>query len=288
MSPIDDEALDRLADFTAGTLDPTEAARVRALIDTDPAWASAYARLTAAGPRLDALLSGLADPPLPVDVAASLSAAIESAAIERERQPEEPRTATVVPISTHRRWARRSAWAGAAAAVVVAVFAGVLQFTATGSNTSASSAGGAVAPMSGAGADRLAPGALTVLHSGRNYTPSTLRSAGASTLAAMPPGPAASGKLPAAPVPSANANLDTGTEWDNGRLLDAASLSACLAAIVGRYGGTPVVADYAEFESAPALVVVLDEGPGARRVVVAGPGCGLSGRGPDERYTVVE
>jgi hypothetical protein len=280
VSPIDDEALDRLADFTAGILDPTEAARVQVLIDTDPAWAGAYAGLTAAGPRLDAALSGLADPPLPADVAARLSRAIE-----RESRPEDTRTATVVPISTHRRWARRSAWAGAAAAVVVAVFAGLLQFTTTASHNASSSG---AAALSATGTDPLAPGPFSIVHSGRNYTPQTVGQVTAGTFEAAPPGPVTS-KAPGGRAPSVAGNGDAAT--DTGpldRLLAPVPLHECLVAILQRYGGTPVVADYAEFDGAPALVVALALTPDSRRIVVTGPNCGLPGRGLDERYSVVE
>jgi hypothetical protein len=284
VSPIDDEALDRLADFTAGVLDPTEAAHVQVLIDTDPDWASAYAGLTGAGARLDAALSGLADPPLPADVAARLSAAIE-----RESRPEDTRTATVVPISTHRRWARRSAWAGAAAAVLVAVSVGVLQFVTPASQNNATS-GAAALSGTGTSDQWSASGTLQIVHSGQNYTPQTVGQVTADSLSLRPPVPAASEKAPAAPVASALANGTTGGDEPEqlDRLLGPAPLRECLNAIVQRYGGTPVVADYASFDGAPALIVVLALPPASRRIVVAGPRCGLPGMGPDERYSVVK
>jgi hypothetical protein len=274
VSPIDDEALDRLADYTAGVLDPAGAARVRVLIDTDPDWARAYAGLTAAAPRLDAALSTLADPPMPTEVAERLSTVLAL-----QSPPEGTRTAAVVPISSHRRWLRRGAGITAVAAAVAAVFGGVLQL-AQSPYPSSNSAGSAGAPVSRPQAAASGPG-LTIVHSGRNYTAQTVGQADAATTFAAPVAPAPTERAPSV-MSKGGAADDTALN----RLLDPASLSQCLAAVVGRYGGEPVVADFAEFNGAPALIVVLAV-PSGRRIVVAGPSCGLPGYGPDERYSVV-
>ena len=113
MSPISEDDLDRLADYTAGVLDPQQAAEVDRLIAADPAWAQAYAELTAAGPWLDEALSGLLREPMPADVAALLERAVQTAS--------RPGTGTVVPFP-RRRWRRVALTT--AAAVAVGAFVG--------------------------------------------------------------------------------------------------------------------------------------------------------------------
>jgi hypothetical protein len=279
VSPIDDDELDRLADYTAGLLDPAEAARVRELIDTDPAWTRAYAGLTAAGPRLDSVLSQLGGAPIPEDVAERLSAALAL-----QEPPRDTGTAKVVDLSTRRRWARPAVGVVAAAAVAAAIFGGIAQLSPTsGPSASKGTSANSEPFLSSGGAPGAAaapgPATLTVRHSGTNYTAQTLRDADRTV-----PGPAPT----AAGAQNSDRDLaPAAPEAGLSRLTDNGELLTCLAAVTRRYGGTPVSVDYANYQGAPALIVVLVV-DGSRRIVVAGPNCGLPGTGADVRAAVTE
>ncbi len=268
MSPIDGHDLDRLADHVAGLLDPADDARVTQLVDTDPAWARAYADLVAAQPMLDSALAGLGGAvPMPVDVADRLDTALAAQA----------RTATVVELDARRRRRRFAVATSAVAAAVVLVVGGstVLSALGGGAGTSSLNSGGAgtagdTRPQ--AAAPQAASGLPPVLRSGTNYTPANLGSAGAQKAAA--PGPAAAGAQGRSEVDSGASRLD-----------DPAALAACLSAVVARYGGQPTLVDYARYQGQPAVIVVLATGS-TRRVVAAGTSCGLPEAGPAELYSV--
>ncbi|GAA5189088.1 hypothetical protein GCM10023322_41220 [Rugosimonospora acidiphila] len=98
MSPISEDDLDRLANYAAGVLDAAEAAEVERLIAGEPAWARAHARLSAAQPRLDEALSGLAGEPMPADLAARLDLAIAATAGELAARRVGPHEVGSVPI----------------------------------------------------------------------------------------------------------------------------------------------------------------------------------------------
>src|SRR6266545_4809094 len=114
VSPINDVDLDRLADYTAGLLDPQDRQQVDELIRTDPEWRHAYQALTAAQPALTAALTELRDAPLPADVGARLDSALAEAGAAA------PGTAKVIDISRRRRWTRLAAGTTAAAAAISA------------------------------------------------------------------------------------------------------------------------------------------------------------------------
>lgn len=268
MSPISEDDLDRLADYTAGVLDPRQAAEVDRLIATDPAWARAYAELTAAGPWLDEALSGLPREPMPADVAARLERAVQTAS--------RPGTAKVVPFP-RRRWPRIALTTAAAVAVGAACLGGIAALTGSGgiSGSSTSSgtaakndraAGGSgpfarvpTAPDAGTGA---AGGTVPTTATGTDYTHDTLARAAA-----------AGGRAPAA----AQAESGQGVSGGLARLAAPSALNQCLAAITATEGGTAVSADFARYQGSPALIVVLSGG--AARVVAAGAGCGVPGEG---------
>ncbi len=132
--------LDRLADFVAGGLEPTEAAEVARLVHTEPDWSAAHAELTSADGAVRAQLSsyGAMTGPMPADVIARLEIAL---AAERRAAPSEhgreselgpdPRqrraglAATVVSLDAARqRRRRRFTTLTAAAAVLVAIGTG--------------------------------------------------------------------------------------------------------------------------------------------------------------------
>ncbi len=270
-SPVNDVDLDRLADYAAGLLDVRERREIDELIRTDPDWRQAHQALAGAQPRLDAALAGLRDAPLPVDVAGRLDAALAG-----EAGPADAGTAKVIDISRRRRWTRLAAGTTAAAAAVAAIFGTVIALSARSGNMASNSSGGrppAAAPVPALSQheNALGTGPPAVLHSGTNYTPQNL-SAAAGTggkAAASNPAPGAANNPPLqVPDTAGGAGLT--------RLDDPQALRDCLAAIVTLHGGTPSVVDYARFQGRPALVVVLT-GTGGRRIVVAGPECGVAG-----------
>jgi hypothetical protein len=267
VSPINEQDLDRLADYAADLLDPAEAAEVDRLIDEDPAWARAYADLTAAGPRLDDALCGLSDAPMPEDVAERLEAVLAL-----QSPPAGTRTAEIIDLSARRRWMRRTAWVATAAAVVAAIFGGITVLGNTARQTAGNSAG---SQFNSAPRPAGAP-PPTIQHSGTNYTAQTLPRVGREMMSggkSASGGPAdTAGVAPQVPHPAAGID----------RLENQPALDACLAAITAAHGGYPVLVDYAYYLGAPALIVVLDAG-GTRVIVVAGPRCGQPGAGPDER-----
>jgi hypothetical protein len=302
VSPIDDIDLDLLADHAAGLLDPAEQTRVARLIETDPAWAQVAAELTAAQPRLDAALAGLAgELSMPVDIADRLDAMLAtqaplksagrtattrvadaadravdglSAAGERGGVTSGPGARTRKVIRGP--WRRAGAGALAVAAAVAAVFLGLnlVSVDQGGSRTSAPAGGSAdqglrpnaAAPYSATVAGSLPP----MLHTGTDYTPQNLGSAAAA--AAVP------GAKDAAGAPGSHSELSP---------LDSAALPACLAGLVARYGGQPALVDYARYQGQPALIVVLIDGS-TRRVVAVLPSCGQPSAGTAELYSVTQ
>ena len=306
MSPMNDEDLDRLADYAAGLLDPAQAAEVDRLVATDPTWSRAYADLAAAMPRLDAALSGLGPTRIPTDVAERLAAvlALRSPPADNRRLTDpaqvparDARTTNVVELSTRRRWARRAAGLTAAAAVLAVIFGGItaLSTVANHDRGSATSAVDAGSGFTGGPAPLSAAGPPVIRSSGIDYNPATLRALDAGTSEhadAMAPDPSRTGgrsaaKQGAAPVQPPGPVVPPASAPGLSRLLAPGALNGCLSAVMGRYGGRPVLVEYARYLGAPAVIVLLDTG-GTRRVVVVGPECGMPGAGPDEQFTLVE
>ncbi|HWB35470.1 MAG TPA: hypothetical protein VHA75_05525, partial [Rugosimonospora sp.] len=108
------------------------------------------------------------------------------------------------------------------------------------------------------------PGSLVIRHTNSDYTIDTL-----------PTGPNGVGQAGA----QGNARDLEGLA----RLNDPAALDTCLAAVVAAHPGTVEIVEYARFEGSPALIVLVADAAGTR-TVVAGPDCGLPGRGDDEVY----
>ena len=155
---------------------------------------------------------------------------------------------------------------------MAAIFGGVIALShSQNAARSASTAGGAsvAAPAAGPRDNALSMPPGTVLHSGTDYSRQSLPAAGGAQAASS------NNRNPAGPAPAAPGDV-AGSAADLRRLDDPQALRECLAAIVAAHGGTPSVVDYARFEGRPALVVVLS-GSGGRRIVVAGPQCGVAG-----------
>jgi hypothetical protein len=303
VSPITDDDLDRLADYSAGLLDPAGAAEVDRLIATDPAWAEAHAALRAAQPLVDAALAGLAEEPLPADVAARLDHAIHDHAIHdhaahhdaiagaavagRGASPDRavagaggrPATREIVVDLGRARRRRRAALATAGVAAAVAAVAGgifALPHVQTGTSNSSDRAPAAGRAVDSAPAPRAAAGtAAPVLRAtGRDYTHVTLGSARAGAGAAGPENLKRSGGPDAMTDSGAGPPLAT-VPAALARLTDPAALGTCLAGIGAATGGQATEVDYAKYQGAPALIVTLAGGRAS--AVAAGPDCGRAG-----------
>lgn len=266
--------LDRLADYAAGLLDGTpDGDQVAHLIETDPGWARAYSDLLTADRLVSADLAALGtDPePMPADVMARLTDRLDAeAAADR----------TVVSLAARRRRKRWTTVAAAAAGVAVCGALGVpvLRSAFDGGSTfptmSRDSAGEGQAGAPAAPAPPApAESGLIVLASGRNYPRDT-------------PWASIAGEPQAGTADELARKDATSIPPDLVRLYGAGARQDCLTAIITVYGGRPHSVDYARFEGAPALMVVLvDERAKPIRMVAAGPGCGLGGD-PDVRHTV--
>jgi hypothetical protein len=180
----------------------------------------------------------------------------------------------------------------AAAAAVVIVGAGVTLFQGTLAGTPLSSK-----DLGAAGAPKV-PGANTAdgypsarpeagvpglfLATGRDYGPATL----GQIRSVEPMNGRSAGTVATAPVPSQYSVRSAPQDMSDQvpaallRLTDAAALDVCLRAVVAAHPGTTELVDYARYNSAPALVVLLRTESGWLAVAV-GPNCGLNG--PDER-----
>lgn len=290
--------LDRLADFVGGALDGTpDADAVRHLIASDAGWADAYTALVSADEAVRGHLHALGSeaPAVPDDVLRRLDAALAAAAPPRLKLVPTERDELAARRNRRRRW---TVGLATAAAVLVCGSVGVvvLQNAPSRQNSATSSAdraGGLAAPPKAAAPQ--ASGGTALYSTGRDYTPDSLRSL------ALLGGLSAAGRSPA------QMQEDNGSGPGNGAgkapgPLEATeptaipsgltplgvptTRAACLDVIVAEYGGRVVVVDYALFQGAPALVVLLDGASfagGGRGVVVVGPRCGTGGA-MDERY----
>jgi len=297
VSPITDDDLDRLADYTAGLLDPAEAAEVDRLIATDDGWARAHDALIAAQPLVDRALARLPEERMPADVAARIEHALGRAAGDaRGAGPGQRPTAigpgpaagtgsNVIDLGRARRW-RRAALATTAVAAAVAVCAGgliALNGLRSVNNSATSSAGGAANAPQVTQDTGTVP---TILVSGTDYTHVQLATPPAEAgrvpdaLSGQPGKAAPSG---AAVAPGGGSNADavpptTAVPAELARLTDPTQLRACLDAIVAVDRGQPTSVDYARYKGQPALIVTLAVGPVT--AVAVGPSCGLPGAGP--------
>jgi hypothetical protein len=322
LSPRD---FDLLADYLGGALADTPAeTEVARRIQQDPVWHRAHSALAeaiaAVGADLDAW--GGAPEPMPVDVAARLTAALagterpglapgaagepgeDAAGVDEDAEPSGVGAGrgrlSVVPgpsAAPRRRWVR---WAGplaAAAAFVGAIGLGlqVLPQVDSGSDDAASTSGGSAdrAPENGpapvgapAQEDRASLlAALPVrqlVASGADYRRDNLAAS------RLSPQTFASDDWRTAadpPVVLAQANVPAALR----RLTAPAALSACLAAIGGEHprpAAMIMLVDFASFEGSPALLVVFTDSAGERWAWATGPDCGLGNTGADARYRV--
>lgn len=306
---------DLLADYLGGALEGTpQQAEVAGLVDSDPAWAEAHARLGSALTQVQADLAGWAEPSpeMPSAVTDRLLAALAAAADDTAaapgvvpaqggsgRRPAEPdRTAGTGPGRRRRRWARRGAPVAVAAVAVVGVALGLNQLSMNASDTADTNAlnqpASAPEGAATAGAVRTTGPAL---RSGTDYDPQTLGDAGrpapyqATDIPTRTPSSGAPGDAPAN-QPGVDAEGGRRPAPDGldqlARLTDQTALTACLADVAAEHGSAPLVVeviDFAQFQGEQALVIRFTDSTGARWAWVSGPECGVPGSGADTRYS---
>jgi hypothetical protein len=269
--------LDALADALAGEAGTDGAAHLARCADCT----SRLAELQAAETGILAALAALPDPPLPDGLADRLSAAL-AAEPPLVQERETRRSVTALP----QRAPRRRLLPAAAAAVLLVSGAGLgyalVQGGAgddTADTASESSAGGTALPVSSSGTDYGDAGAVTaalpaVLSGTAAGTAGTaMDSAAGSTQAQTegeaPSDPSRTAQLPAPAVAAAPPD-------PLARLRTPEGLDDCLAGVLPPEEPDlqPVALDYAQYQGAPALAIVLpDPDPGTLSVYVVGPQC---------------
>ena len=294
--------IDLLADYLGGALDGTpEAARVAALIIDDPAWRDAHALLSVGMADVgDALHSwGAVPEPMPADVVARLDAALGEPA---EAAPAPGRHLSAVPETdvdrqTARRprsWRRTLRWGSpvAAAAAVLGLMGVGLSYLNIGDSTSSSdsaatSAGSGLAAQAAPEAAGV-PGIAKITSTGIDYGPDTIAGETSEPFRAPDASKAAPRSSRQGAAPSSGGVSDQSLTDPLARLRPQGALQSCLDAIAAENGGgqiTVQTVDYARYSGNPALIVHFTAGNGAW-AWASGPGCGLSGMGPNTLYSV--
>lgn len=203
-----------------------------------------------------ALLSALPTEPIPPAVANRIDAALDRVA--ESRAP-----AGVLPMPRRRPWWRSPAVAGSAAAAAVAllvagiVFGSVLRHKHDNGSSPTTSGAAAGANRS---ADAAGAGAIKEWQTGTNYTPTNIASlvprliAGTPTGAMALPPPTGAALTPAAPTGSAAATRSF--TLDQLRASRDAVLQ-CGRILADDPTAVPLAIDFARFNNAPAVIVVL-------------------------------
>jgi len=282
--------LDRLADYAAGVLDNADAADVSRLIATEPGWSSAYLALVAADAATRRELRAYAQShlePMPADVVARLEQAFEAPT----RTPVAARHAHVASIAQARRRRRVFAGLAAAAAAVVAIAGGITVAGGLIDRTTSESGAGSAALSEGS--DGAAPAPPPVLASGLDYRRETLgrleqyaRSVFAQSAAGTPTAAAPRDSRPSSRTGFTDTTRETPLVREDvaaalRRLAEPTALRTCLDAIATAHPGVATAVDFARFDGAPALIVLVRTGQGGSTVVAVGPSCGVAGT--DER-----
>lgn len=231
------------------------------------------AELAAAEVTVAASLAGLPAPAMPPGLADRINAALIAAA------PAAP-AATVTPLADQRR--ARHAWLpSVAAGVVLLGGAGLGYALVTGGDGQVTGGDGTLATLDGA---REPDTGLVGNASGLDYADAAAVATG---LAKVLAGTATHGELTAgasrnkagAVSPTAQSQHDSAADSAAdplARLRDPAGLASCLLALLppDQPQLRPLALDYARYDGAPALAVVLpDPDPTKVSVFVVGPGC---------------
>jgi anti-sigma factor RsiW len=287
---LSEAEFDLLADYTAGVLEAREASEVEALIAHDPIWGGTHAALIEADAPVRAALAAQVDEPMPADVADRITAALAGL-------PNLTPRSTVVSLEAARERRRPTRRFLAVAAAIVGIVGGI-GFASSYLSLGASNTGsGTSVPAMGPGADRggsvaaedagALPNAGTsirILTSGANYNANTLAQIVPPLSVAGPPAFSSSGGAKVDAPAAVPDGVRQGAPPGLTRLTDPAALTECLAAIVRVFPGVVTYAEYARFESAPALIVIIDRVTGST-IVAVGPDCGRTG--PDQKAYVL-
>ncbi len=204
------------------------------------------------------LLAAAPSPRMPDDVAMRIEAALQA---EPPLTASTPREAITTPARA-RRTRRMPVWIGAAAAAVLGVTGAVLGLRALDApESSTSSVSGAALEADGAAE---APDAtLAAPPDSRDYTADTLDEQVQALLgtddAAADGREAAPGAVPGLGDTSGEPSLASGATEELGSLTTPTGLAACIEALTGRTGVTPLAVDFATYEGQPAAILVLPD-----------------------------
>ncbi len=266
--------LDALADLLAGEGTPEQAAHLAGC----PACQVSLTELTAADGQVRATLHSLPVPEFPADLATRLASLV---AAERTASPTPrpgtPVAATVTPLASRRQvrwWPAASGVAAAAALILGAVV--VTQGGGSSPDATTALTKRAALPTSSTGNDYTQDGELLTA-----VLPSLLAGNADPALRSIV------GGAPAVPAPAAPRGASEAPAADNGAvtelsvvdplapLRDPATLAGCLAGLSDDSDpGIPLALDYAAYQGAPALVVVLPTTKAGKvDVFVVGAGC---------------
>lgn len=241
MSHLD---LDRLADLEEDLLTPEAAGEAEAHLRDCADCRGLQAQLH--GTR--SLLSALPPVEMPAAVVARVDAALSALP-----------TTTIVPLSSKRRgWRAHPTAAGLGAAAAVAALVAALVIGKTTSNSPSTDAAGGAGAAAGAGTTRTTVALPTTSVSGTRYTARNLDRAvtallqPATALAAAPQ----AGTSPT-PQPSSEKAAPSPNPALSRLFTSPAALQACVQGIEGGPAVQPLAIDFATYQGAPAVLIVL-------------------------------
>lgn len=204
-----------------------------------------------------ALLSALPPEPMPADVASRIEAAL--AAEPAPAAAFSPR-GDIVPLRGRRTWWRGPNIAAAAAGVAVLALGAALLIGHLGSKSPAESAAkNGNRPATGPLGAATAPNPLKQWQTGRDYNLTNLAAlATGIVIGDPPPFPGAQTQAGAQPSPSpaTRSNSLAAASYSRDALRDPAIVYAC-AALLASHPVQPIAIDYANFNGAPADILVL-------------------------------
>jgi hypothetical protein len=271
--------IDLLADYIGGALAGTpDESVVAALIADDPAWSAAYESLGGAMALVGAELGRLGPEPMPAELAGRLEAMFAPAPLTFVRDGAASADgAHAVPKKERERKSparpgRRMRWAAP-----IAVAAGVIAFVGFGldylAGRDSSRSDSATSSAAGVADSGVAPEAVQIFRSGRDYTLDSLGSEPVTALSA--PDPSAQSFQKSAPNRAADSELALQ------RLALRSALQDCLDAIQRENAAGALTVDsvdYARFAGTPAVIVHFTAGNGTWGWA-SGAACGTPGAG---------
>jgi hypothetical protein len=237
--------LDRLADLEEDLLTPDDAGEAEAHLRDCADCRGLQAKLR--GTRT--LLSELPPVEMPAAVSARIDAALSAL----------PAT-TIVPLSSKRRgWRAHPTAAGLSAAAAVAALVAALVVGKTSSDSPSTQAGGRADTSGAAGTTRTSLPLPATSVSGTHYTAHNLDRSVSALLAPVSALAAAPETGGASPAPqSSSAKAATSPPAALSRLFTSpGALEACVRGIEGGPAVAPLAIDFATYQGAPAVLVVL-------------------------------